>query len=98
MAWLTANYKFKASPTLDIFAHPKVGAAAQRYIKELVEKQGRKYSYGAKMAASLVAVASFVSVRRGGSPDGGVVGLRNSVRSISSAGSRPARMTNSIKH
>eukprot|EP00966_Prymnesium_polylepis_P069014 1603155-Prymnesium_polylepis.2 len=73
MAWLTANYQFKSSPTLGIFAHPKVGAAAQRYIKELVETHGRKYSYGAKMAASLVAVAGFVSVRRGGSPDGGVV-------------------------
>ena len=73
MAWLNANFKFKAAPTLGVFANPQVGAAAQRYIKELIEKHGRKYSYGAKMAASLVAVASFASVRRGASPDSSVV-------------------------
>eukprot|EP00966_Prymnesium_polylepis_P288097 6654091-Prymnesium_polylepis.1 len=73
MTWLKQTFKFKVPPTLGVFAHSKVGAAAQRYIKELIEKHGRKYSYGAKMAASLVAVASFVSVRRGASPDSSVV-------------------------
>ena len=73
MAWLNQTFKFKVSPTLGVFAHSQVGAAAQRYIKELVEKHGRKYGYVANMAASLVAVASFVSVRRGGSPDSNVV-------------------------
>ena len=73
MAWLNQTFKFKVPPTLGVFAHSQVGAAAQRYIKELVEKHGRKYCYVANMAASLVAVASFVSVRRGGSPDSNVV-------------------------
>ena len=41
-------------------------------VRELVEKHKRKYSYGAKIAASLVAAACFVIVRRGASPDSGV--------------------------
>ena len=73
IAWLSANYKFKAAPTLGVFVQPQVGAAAERYIKELTDKHGRKYSYVAKIAASLVAVASFVGVRRGGSPNNGIV-------------------------
>eukprot|EP00966_Prymnesium_polylepis_P030902 719019-Prymnesium_polylepis.1 len=73
MAWLNQTFKFKVLPTLSVFAHSQVGTAAQRYIKELIEKHGRKYSYGAKMTASLVAVASFVSVWRGVSPDSSVV-------------------------
>eukprot|EP00966_Prymnesium_polylepis_P096446 2234962-Prymnesium_polylepis.1 len=63
MAWLNTNYSFKTPPTLGVFAQLQVSAAAERYIKELVEKHGCKYSYGAKMAASLVAVAGFVGVR-----------------------------------
>eukprot|EP00966_Prymnesium_polylepis_P243555 5632012-Prymnesium_polylepis.1 len=63
MAWLNANFKFKVLPTLGVFVNPQVGAAAQRYIKELIEKHGRKYSYGSKMAASLVAVASFARMQ-----------------------------------
>ena len=38
--------------------------AAQRYIKELVEEHDRSYAYGAKIAASLVAVASFVGTHQ----------------------------------
>ena len=41
MAWLNQTFKFKVPPTLGVFAHSQVGAAAQRYIKELVEKHGR---------------------------------------------------------
>eukprot|EP00966_Prymnesium_polylepis_P283560 6551388-Prymnesium_polylepis.1 len=59
LAWLSAHYKFKASPSLNVFANSQIGTAAQRYIKELVDTQGRKYSYAAKMAASLTAASSF---------------------------------------
>ena len=64
LAWLNTTFKFKTLPTLTIFAHSKVGAAAQRYIKELVETNGRKYSYAAKMAASFVIAAKFVAARQ----------------------------------
>ena len=73
LGWLNANFKLKAPPTLTVFANPQVGAASQKYIKDLVEKHGRKYSYVANIAASLLAVARFVTVRRGGSPDSSVV-------------------------
>ena len=72
LSWIGENYKVESALTLGVFVQPQVGAAAQRYIKELIEKHGRKFSYAAKIAASLVSVASFVSVRRGGSPDSGV--------------------------
>ena len=46
LVWVNATYTLKSPATLSIFAHSKIGAAAQRYIKELVETHERKYSYG----------------------------------------------------
>ena len=64
LVWVNAKYALKSPATLTIFAHSKIGAAAQRYIKELVETHERKYSYPAKMAASFVIAAKFVASRR----------------------------------
>jgi hypothetical protein len=64
LGWVGETYNLKTPPTLGLFAHANVGAAAQRYIKELVEEHDRSYAYGAKIAASLVAVASFVGTRQ----------------------------------
>ena len=64
LAWLRSNYKLKSPPTLGIFSNANIGKAARRYAEDLVEVQGRKYSYTAKIAASLVAVASFVATQR----------------------------------
>jgi len=51
-------------PTLTVFAHSRIGPVAHQYIKVLVEKHGRRYSYAAKMAASFVIAAKFVASRR----------------------------------
>ena len=64
LLWVNATYTLKSPATLSIFAHSKIGAAAQRYIKELVETHERKYSYASKMAASFVIAAKFVASRR----------------------------------
>ena len=54
LGWVGETYNLNSPPTLGLFAHANVGAAAQRYIKELVEERDRSYAYGAKIAASLV--------------------------------------------
>ena len=64
LVWVNAKYALKSPATLTIFAHSKIGAAAQRYIKELVETHERKYSYAAKLAASFVIAAKFVAAHR----------------------------------
>ena len=64
LTWLNSTFTFKTHPTLTIFAHSKIGVTAQRYIKELVEDHGRKYSYAAKMSASFVIVAKFMAAQR----------------------------------
>ena len=62
--WMGDTLTFKSPPTLTIFAHSRIGPVAHQYIKELVEKHQRKYSYAAKMAASFVIAAKFVASRR----------------------------------
>ena len=62
--WMNHTLTFKSPPTLTIFAHSRIGPVAHQYIKELVEKHERKYSYAAKMAASFVIAAKFVASRR----------------------------------
>ena len=62
--WMNDTIAFKSPPTLTVFAHSRIGPVAHQYIKELVEKHGRKYSYAAKMAASFVIAAKFVASRR----------------------------------
>ena len=64
LAWLRSTYKLKSPPALGVFSNANIGKAARRYAEDLVEVQGRKYSYSAKIAASLVAVANFVATRR----------------------------------
>ena len=64
LAWLRSTYKLKSPPALGVFSNANIGKAARRYVEDLVEVQGRKYSYSAKIAASLVAVANFVATRR----------------------------------
>jgi hypothetical protein len=64
LGWVNATYTLKSPATLGVFAHANVGAAAQRYMKVLIEERGLSYAYGAKIAASLVAVASFVGTRQ----------------------------------
>ena len=74
LKWLADNYKFKTPPTLTIFLHANIGSATQRYIKELIEQHRRKYSYVATIAASLIAAASFMTMRReAGRPDNGAI-------------------------
>ena len=36
MNWLAATYSFQSALTLAVFSHASLGAAAERYIKELV--------------------------------------------------------------
>ena len=62
--WMYQTLTFKSPPTLTIFAHSRIGPVAHQYIKELVEKHERKYSYAAKLAASFVIAAKFVDSRR----------------------------------
>ena len=62
--WMNDTIAFKSPPTLTVFAHSRIGPVAHQYIKELVEKHERKYSYAAKMAASFVIAAKFVASRR----------------------------------
>ena len=62
--WLNSTFDLKAPPTLGVFGHLNAAVAAERYIRELVDTHGCKYAYGAKMAASLVAVASYVESRK----------------------------------
>jgi hypothetical protein len=64
LKWVNSTFELKAPLTLGVFGNSNVTSAAERYIRELVEMHGRKYSYGAKMVASLVAVASYVESRR----------------------------------
>ena len=61
--WMSDTLTFKSPPTLTIFAHSRIGPVAHQYIKELVEKHKRKYSYAAKMVASFVIAAKFVASR-----------------------------------
>ena len=65
LVWLETTYRLKSSPTLAVFLNDNIGRAATRYVEELVASD-HKYSYCSKIAASLVAVASFVVSRRGG--------------------------------
>ena len=62
--WMSDTLTFQSPPTLIIFAHSRIGPVAHQYIKELVEKHERKYSYAAKMAASFLIAAKFVASRR----------------------------------
>jgi hypothetical protein len=62
--WMNNTLTFKSPPTLTIFAHSRIGPVAHQYIRELIEKHERKYSYAAKMAASFVIAAKFVASRR----------------------------------
>jgi hypothetical protein len=88
LTWLNNTFTFKTHPTLTIFAHSKIGVTAQRYIKELVEKHGCKYSYAAKMAASFVIAAKFMASQRttpastvtGGAPVAQLSALHNQCR------------------
>ena len=74
LKWLAVTYALKTSPTLNVFLHASIAAAAQRYIKEMIEQHQRKYSYASVIAASLVAVASFAATRRQvGRPVNGVL-------------------------
>jgi hypothetical protein len=72
LGWVNTAYELKAPPTLGVFGHANIASAAERYIKHLVEERGRAYSYGAQIAASLIAVASFVDARKANASTGGV--------------------------
>ena len=61
LSWLRASGRLNSRPTLAVFSHAKVGAAAQQYVKMMVEEKRRKYSYVTKIAGSLVAVARFAA-------------------------------------
>eukprot|EP00966_Prymnesium_polylepis_P319733 7376165-Prymnesium_polylepis.1 len=73
MRWLTSAYNCKSPLTFAVFSHVNVGAAAERYIKLLVETHERKWSYAARIMASLVAVAGFVRAEKR-LPDHGALG------------------------
>ena len=61
MNWLNSKYTFKQPPTLGILLHPNVGTVAKCYVEELISQHGCKYSYCAKIAASLVAASNFAA-------------------------------------
>ena len=71
MSWVTTVYKLKNVITLNVFASANVAAASQRYINEMVQQHGRKWSHAANAAASLLAATRYVQAR-GGAPDNGV--------------------------
>ena len=73
MSWVTTVYKLQHVITLNLFASANVAAAAERYINEMVQGHGRKWSHAANVAASLLAAARFVQAR-GGAPDKGAGG------------------------
>ena len=72
MSWVTTVYKLQHAITLNLFASANVAAAAERYINEMVQGHGRKWSHAANVAASLLATARFVQAR-GSAPDKGAV-------------------------
>jgi len=87
MTWIVATYTLPNDITLNVFASASLANAAQRYINELVQTRGRKWSYAANISSSLLAAARFVYAR-GGVPDNGVVAQVASLHSQCSAQAR----------
>lgn len=73
MSWVTTVYTLQNTITLNLFASANVAAAAERYINEMVQGHGRKWSHAANVAASLLAAARFVQARGSAPSDRGAV-------------------------
>ena len=72
-AWLVDQKMLKRDATLTLFGHTYIGSAVERYVKDLIECQGRTWSYVAKILGSFVLAARFVVAQCNGQDVKGTV-------------------------